>query len=280
TTRGIALRIKRPSRTWSQHIAMRVARLVSSGMDLGLSGRTALVTGASKGIGLGIARALAAEGAKVAVSSRSRERIDAAARAIGVRGYVHDSGDPDSAPALVEAAENDIGPIDILVTNTGGPPPGADPLGFTREQWEAAYRTLVLSPMALVARVMPGMRQRRFGRVLGVSSSAAREPIPVLMLSNAHRSGLLAAFKTLAREVAADGVTVNSVLPGRIATDRIVETSGSLEAAQRWAQEQVPARRLGTVEEFGAVATFLCSEPAGYVTGATLLVDGGLTQSI
>ena len=124
------------------------------------------------------------------------------------------------------------------------------------------------------------MRERRFGRVLAVSSSAVREPIPALMLSNAHRSGLLAAFKTLAREVAADGVTVNSVLPGRIATDRIVETSGSMEAAKRWAEEQVPARRLGTVEEFGAVAAFLCSAPAAYVTGAAVLVDGGLTKSV
>jgi len=247
-------------------------------MDLGLTGRAALVTGASKG--LGIARALAAEGAKVAVSSRSRERIDAAAQEFGARGYVHDASDLDSAPTLVEAVENDIGPVDILVTNTGGPPPGADPLGFTREQWEEAYRSLVLGPMALVDRALPGMRQRGFGRVLSVASSAVREPIPVLMLSNAHRSGLLAAFKTLARAVAGDGVTVNSVLPGRIATDRIVETSGSLEAAQHWAREQVPARRLGTVEEFGAVAAFLCSEQAGYVTGTAVLVDGGLTQSV
>ena len=199
---------------------------------------------------------------------------------IGGRGYVYDSGDPDAAPALVEAVEGDLGPIDVLVANTGGPPPGQDPLGFTREQWEAAYRSLVLSPMALVEAVLPGMRERGFGRVVAVSSSAVREPIPVLMLSNSHRSGLLAAFKTLAREVAGDGVTVNSVLPGRIATDRIVQTFGSLEAAQKRAAEEVPAGRLGTVEEFAAVAAFLCSEQASYVTGAAVLVDGGLTRSI
>jgi 3-oxoacyl-[acyl-carrier protein] reductase len=249
-------------------------------MDLGLAGRTALVTGASKGLGLGVARALAAEGADVAVSSRSRRRIETAARQIGARAYVHDSGDLESAPALVDTVTADLGPIDVLVTNTGGPPPGADPLGFTQSEWEEAYRTLVLAPMALVTRVMPGMRERRFGRVVAVSSSAAREPIAALMLSNSHRSGLLAAFKTLAREVAREGVTVNTVLAGRIATDRIVETSGSLEAAERWARDEVPARRLGTVEEFGAVAAFLCSEQAGYVTGAALLVDGGLTRSI
>ena len=249
-------------------------------MDLGLSGRVALVTGASKGLGLGIARALAAEGARVAVSSSSRERIESAAGQIGARPYVHDSADLDSAPDLVDSVQRDLGPLDVLVANTGGPPMGADPLGFSREQWEDAYRSLVLAPMALLEHALPGMRERGYGRVLAVSSSAVREPIPVLMLSNAHRSGLLAAFKTLARQVAGDGVTINSLLPGRIATDRTVENAGSLEEAERRAKEQIPAGRLGTVEEFGAVAAFLCSEPAAYVTGTALLVDGGLTQSI
>lgn len=249
-------------------------------MDLGLEGRVALVTGASKGLGLGIARALAQEGAAVAVSSRSRERIDFAAGAIGATGYVHDSEDLGSTAELVAAVEADLGPLDIVVANTGGPPAGADPLAFTREQWQGAYRSLVLAPMALAELAIPGMRARGFGRVLAVSSSAVREPIPTLMLSNAHRSGLLAAFKTLAREVAGDGVTVNSVLPGRIATDRIVETAGSREEAERRAREEVPARRLGTVEELAAVAAFLCSARAGYVTGAAVLVDGGLTRSV
>ena len=249
-------------------------------MDLGLSGRVALVTGASKGLGLGIARALAGEGARVAVSSSSRERIETAAGQIGARAYVHDNADLDSAPALVDSVQRDLGPLDVLVANTGGPPTGADPLRFSREQWDDAYRSLVLAPMALLEHALPGMRERGYGRVLAVSSSAVREPIPVLMLSNVHRSGLLAAFKTLARQVARDGVTINSLLPGRIATDRIVANAGSLEEAERRAEEQIPAGRLGTVEEFGAVAAFLCSEPAGYVTGTALLVDGGLTQSI
>jgi 3-oxoacyl-[acyl-carrier protein] reductase len=249
-------------------------------VDLGIDGKVALVTGASKGIGFGIARELAAEGARVAISSRSRERIDAAAAAIGAMGLVHDSADLDAAPALVDSVEEQLGPIDILVTNTGGPPPGADPLGFTRQQWEEAYRTLVLEPMALINRILPGMRERGFGRIVGVASSSAREPIPILMLSNVHRSGLLAGFKTLARAVAADGVTVNSVLPGRIATDRTAENYGSLEAAQEAAKTTIPAGRLGTVEECAAAAAFLCSARASYVTGAALLVDGGLTQSI
>lgn len=249
-------------------------------MDLGLEGKVALVTGASKGIGRGIAAELAVEGARVAISSRSREGIDAAAAEIGARGYVHDSEDLDAAAGLVDAVESDLGPIDVLVTNTGGPPAGPDPLGFTREQWETAYRSLVLAPMALIERVVPGMRERGFGRVVSVASTSVREPLPVLMLSNAHRTALLAAFKTLARDVAADGVTVNSVLPGRIATDRMVEMAGSREAAEEAARTQVPAGRLGTVDEFAAVACFLCSARASYVTGAAVLVDGGLTQSI
>jgi len=246
-------------------------------MDLGLEGRTALVTGASKGIGLGIARALAAEGARVAVSSRSEGRIRAAAEEIGARGYVHDSADLDDAPSLVDRIESELGPLDVLVTNTGGPPGGPDALDFTREQWEAAYRELLLAPMALIQRAVPGMSERGFGRILNVSSSAAREPISVLMLSSAHRSGLLAGFKTLARQLARDGITVNTILPGRIATERSIGMAGSREAAAR---DEVPAGRLGTVEEIAAAAAFLCSEPASYITGVALLVDGGLTRSI
>jgi 3-oxoacyl-[acyl-carrier protein] reductase len=248
-------------------------------VNLGIDGRIALVTGASKGIGRGIAAALAAEGARVAISSRSRERIEAAAAAIGATPLVHDSGDLDATDALVEAVEGELGPIDILVASTGGPPAGPDPLGFSREQWEAAYRELVLTPLALIERVVPGMRERGFGRVLSVGSSSVREPIPGLMLSNAHRPGLAGALKTIAREVARDGVTVNSVHPGRIATDRIVSNFGSLEEAQATAGAQVPAGRLGSVEEIAAVAAFLCSAPASYVTGTYVLVDGGLTQS-
>src|SRR5438105_3993593 len=159
-------------------------------------------------------------------------------------------------------------------------PPGPEPLGFTREQWETAYRELVLAPMALIERVVPGMRERGFGRIVSVGSSAIREPIPGLMLSNAHRAALLGALKTLSREVARDGVTVNTLLPGRIATDRIVQMSGSREAAEEAARSEVPAGRPGTVEEFAAVAAFLCSAQASYVTGTTVLVDGGLTRAV
>ncbi len=249
-------------------------------MDLGLQGRVALVTGASKGLGRAIAAALAAEGATVAIASRSRERVDAAAVAIGARAFVHDSADLDAAEPLVAQVENALGPIDVLVTNTGGPPPGPDALGFTRDQWRAAYDDLVLAPMALVAAVLPSMRERGFGRIVNVSSTAVREPLPAIMLSNSHRAATLAAFKTVARQVAGDGVTLNSVLPGRILTDRLREAYGSAEAAQAAAQGDVPAGRVGTPEEFAAAAVFLCSAPASYITGQALAVDGGLLRSI
>jgi 3-oxoacyl-[acyl-carrier protein] reductase len=249
-------------------------------VDLGLEGRIAVVNGASKGIGLGIATALRAEGVEVAMSSRSQERISAAADSIDGHPFVHDSGDLDGAGTLIDQVESQLGPVDVLVTNTGGPPPGDDPAGFTREQWEAAYRDLVLSPMALIERVLPGMRERGFGRIVNVSSMAVREPIPVLMLSNVHRSGMLAGFKTLARDVAGDGVTLNTLLPGRIDTDRVAASHGSREAAVEAARREVPAGRLGKPEEMGAAAAFLCSEQAAYITGVALLVDGGVTRSV
>ena len=249
-------------------------------MDLGLEERVALVTGASKGIGRAIAAELVAEGARVAISSRSREGVDATAGEIGAVGFVHDNGDLDAAPPLVEAVEEALGPIDVLVTNTGGPPAGPDPLGFSRDQWDAAYRSLVLTPLALIERVMPGMRERGFGRIVNVGSSAMREPVLPLMLSNTHRAGMLGAFKTLARQAAADGVTVNSVLPGPIATDRMIELFGSREAAEAGVAQEVPAGRLGTVEEMAGAAVFLCSARASFVTGVALLVDGGLTRAV
>ena len=249
-------------------------------MDLGLRGRVALVTGASKGIGRGIATELSAEGARVAVSSRSRERIEATAAEIGATAFVHDSSDVDGTPALVKQVAGALGPVEILVCNTGGPPAGPDPLGFSREQWRAAYETLVLEPMALVEAVIPGMRKRGFGRIVNVVSTSVREPISTLMLSNSHRAAMVTAFKTIARQVAADGVTLNSVLPGRIATDRQRDDDGSMETAERSARAEVPAGRLGSVQEFAAAAVFLCSARASYITGETLAVDGGLTRSV
>ncbi|MGD9572990.1 MAG: SDR family oxidoreductase [Thermoleophilia bacterium] len=248
-------------------------------MDLGLEGRVALVTGASRGIGRAIAEGLAAEGARVAVASRSLGALEELASAIGGRAYAFDSADLAAVDPLVGSIERDLGPVDVYVANTGGPPTGRDPLAFTPEQWEEAHRTLVVSPMAVMARVVPGMRERGWGRVLAVSSSAAREPIAGIQLSNANRPGLLAAMKHLAHVSAADGVTFNAVLPGRIATDRIAANHGGMEAAEESARATVPAGRLGTPRELADAAVFLCSDRAGYVTGQSLLVDGGLTRS-
>jgi 3-oxoacyl-[acyl-carrier protein] reductase len=244
-------------------------------MDLGIAGRIALVTGASRGIGAGIAQELAREGARVAIASRSHERVEATAAQLGATGFVYDSSDVDAAPGLVAEVGDALGgPVEILVTNTGGPPAGADPTGFTRDQWAGAYRDLVLAPMALIEAALPAMRERRWGRIVNVSSSSVREPIDNLMLSNVHRSATLSAFKTLARAVAADGVTLNTLLTGRIATDRLVELYPSMEAAA----EGIPAGRLGTVEEMAAVAAFLCSDRASFVTGEAVRVDGAMTR--
>jgi len=246
-------------------------------MDLGIEGRVALVTGASKGIGLAVARALAAEGARVALASRSRERIDAAAAEVGGHGFVFDSEDLDAVPGLLGDVERELGPIDIYVANTGGPPANPDPLAFAREEWESAYRSLVLSPMEMLERLLPAMRSRGWGRVVVVASYAVREPIPALQLSNAHRPGLLAALKVLAREAAADGVTLNAVLPGYVATDRVLR-GGTREEAEARVRDEVPARRMGEPAELAAAAAFLCSAPASYITGEALTVDGGLTR--
>jgi 3-oxoacyl-[acyl-carrier protein] reductase len=245
-------------------------------MDLGIEGRVALVTGASKGLGYGVARELIAAGATVAISSRSRERIDAAADELGARPFVHDASDEHGASRLIAEVGQAVGPIEILVANSGGPPAASDPLSFTLDQWRAAYDMLLLGQIALVEAALPAMRERGWGRVLSLSSSVVREPSQMLVLSTAHRAGLLAALKVIARTVAADGVTVNSLLPGLIATDRTKELGA--EAPER--VRELPMGRLGTVDEFAAAAAFLCSARAGYITGTALLVDGGATRAV
>jgi 3-oxoacyl-[acyl-carrier protein] reductase len=249
-------------------------------MDLGLKGRVALVMGASQGIGLGIAEALAREGVRLAIASRSREQIDRAAGAImgAVSPFVADTTELDrlaELPAEVEAA---LGPLDILVTNTGGPPLGGA-LNHELDEWERAYRSLVLAPRVLAGAVVPGMRERGWGRIVNVGSSSTREPIPALNLSNSHRMAAVGFLKTLAREVAADGITVNTVATGRFATERLASNYGSMEAAKAAAQRDVPAGRLGRPEEYGDLVAFLCSERAAYITGTTIPIDGGILHS-
>lgn len=245
-------------------------------MNLGIAGRVAFVTGASKGLGLGVATALGREGARVAISSRSQERVDASAARIGARGFEHDAADAEGAATVARRVEEELGPIDILVANSGGPPASDDPLSFTLEEWLSAYRMLLLGQIALIAAVVPGMRERGWGRVLSLSSGVVREPNPALILSSSHRAGLLAALKTIAREVAGDGVTVNTLLTGVIDTDRVREIGAD---SPQWLAN-IPMGRLGTVEEFGAAAAFLCSEPAAYITGTAVFIDGGASKSL
>ena len=247
-------------------------------MDLGLHGRVALVTGATRGIGRGIAEALIAEGATVAITGRGDSVVEVA-KEIGARGYRFDSGDLGAGHSLVHEVSEELGPPHLYVANTGGPRRDDDALGFSVQEWEQAHRELVISPMTIIQALLPGMREREFGRIVAVSSSAAREPLGGLQLSNANRPGLLAAFKLLAREEAAHGITFNAVLAGRIETERISSLYPSDEARDAAAREEIPAGRLGETGEIGAVATFLCSHQAAYVTGQSVLVDGGLTQS-
>ena len=249
-------------------------------MDLGIEGRVALVTGASKGLGLAVAKTLAAEGAKVAITSRDEEHIQKAAKQIGATGFAHDSGNLEGIPVLVHEIEHFLGPIDILVTNTGGPPLDPNALGFSDQQWHDAYEDLVRSPLKFIEAVMPNMRSRNWGRIVNVGSTTIREPAAGLMLSNANRAATLAAIKTIAHQVARDGVTLNSVLPGRIATDRLYELYGSRQGADEMAREEIPAGRLGSPEEFAAAVAFLCSAQASYVTGVGLVVDGGMMRSV
>jgi 3-oxoacyl-[acyl-carrier protein] reductase len=250
-------------------------------VDLGIEGRTALVMAASRGIGRGIAGALAREGARVAISSRSEGALAAAADHID--GEVHtfpaDTADLERLQRLPGEVEEELGPVEILVANTGGPP-GGGALDNSLDEWEEAFRSLVLAPRVLIEEVLPGMRERGWGRIVNVSSSSIREPIAGLTLSNANRLAALGLLETLADEVAGDGITVNTVATGLFATERLADRQGSLEQAEAAARERVPARRLGQPEEYGDLVAFLCSERAAYLTGTVIPLDGGLLRSV
>jgi 3-oxoacyl-[acyl-carrier protein] reductase len=255
-------------------------------VNLGVEGRVALVMGASKGLGRAIGAALAREGARVAIASRSRERIEEAASAISagtgreVHGFAADTDDLDRLRELVDDVARALGPVEILVTNTGGPPHG-DALSFGADDWQAAHRALVLAPMTLVEAVLPGMRTGGWGRIVNVTSIATKEPIPGLILSNSHRMAAVGAFKTLSRDLAGEGILLNSVAPGRFATDRIAALQGvAVEEIIDQPQPDVPVGRLGRPEEFADAVAFLCSERASYVCGINLPVDGGLIRGV
>jgi 3-oxoacyl-[acyl-carrier protein] reductase len=249
-------------------------------MELGIEGRVALVMGASRGIGRGIGAALAREGARVVLSSRSEERLGEAVAEIGggAMAIPADASEPERLTTLAREVEDAVGPIEILVLNTGGPPAGGA-LAHDLEEWERAYRSLVLAPRVITGAVVPGMRERGWGRIVNVGSTTTIELNPALNLSNSHRMATIGFLKTLAREVARDGITVNTVATGRFATDRMAELGGSMEQVEAAAREEVPAGRLGRVEEYGDLVAFLCSERAAYVTGTVIPIDGGLMRS-
>lgn len=241
----------------------------------------ALVMGASAGLGRGVAAALAREGARVAIASRSEERVEAAAAEIEgeVVPFVADAGDSERLARLPIEVTAELGaPVDILVANTGGPPLGGA-LDHGAEEWDEAYRSLVLAPRILAGAVVPSMQARGWGRIVNVGSTTTIEPNPALGLSNAHRMATVGFLKTLAREVAGDGITVNTVATGRFRTDRMAELFGSIEAVEAQAREEVPAGRLGTPEEYGDLVAFICSERAAYLTGTVIPLDGGLLRS-
>ena len=249
-------------------------------MDLGLQDRTALVMGASKGIGRGIAEALSREGAKVALASRSLQRLEEVAA--GLEGetavFEADSADLDRLAALPGEVAAELGAPEILVVNTGGPPPGGA-LDADVETWQDAYRELVLAPRVLVEAALPAMREAGWGRIVNVGSSSTIEPIAGLTLSNSHRMAAVGFLKTLSREVAADGITVNTVATGKFATERLAAMYGSIEKAEEMAREDVPAKRLGTPAEYGDLVAFICSERAAYLSGTVIPLDGGLLRS-
>ena len=261
-------------------------------MDLGLKGKTALVCAASQGLGRAVAEELAAEGASLVICSRNETSINAAAQAIrdetgsDVLALAADVSVTEDIEKLAAAGIERSGKIDILVTNIGGPPAGRfDALG--REAWDDATRLLLTSVLDLTRLVLPGMKERGWGRILNITSIASKQPVDNLILSNSLRAAVTGFAKTLANEVAADGITVNNILPGYTRTERLEELIDFLaekegltpdEVSARW-ESEIPMRRLGEPSEFAALAAFLVSERASYITGSSIAVDGGWIRS-
>jgi 3-oxoacyl-[acyl-carrier protein] reductase len=262
-------------------------------MDLGIKGKRALVLASSQGLGLGIATKLCEEGANVVISGRNGDKLAAVAEKLnadcaGSADYVVvDLSDADAAKTLYAAAKDKLGGVDILVNNTGGPPPGSVDTPDT-ELWRQQIDTMLVRIIEITNLCVEDMKAAGWGRVLTVASSGVIQPIFNLAMSNTIRSAIVGWNKSLSNEIAADGITVNMLLPGRIATDRLkqldqanAEKLGkSLEEVSAAAQATIPAGRYGTPEEFGNVGAFLCSEPASYMTGGLIRCDGGAIKCV
>ncbi|RFC42254.1 MAG: 3-oxoacyl-[acyl-carrier protein] reductase [Verrucomicrobia bacterium] len=247
-------------------------------MESGLSGKIALVTGASKGIGLAIAQGLAAEGVRVVMSARAEARLHEEAAKIGALAIPADVSQAGEIERLTRETAARAGSPDILIVNAGGPPPGGA-LAPDDAAWMAAAELTLLSAIRLARACIPGMRQRRWGRIVHVTSTSVLVPIPNLVLSNALRAAVTAFAKTLSTELAPDGITVNSVAPGATDTERIRQLYPDPKALEA-AVAKIPAGRLAAPSEVAAAAVFLCSVPAAMITGQTLVVDGGSTGRI
>ena len=257
-------------------------------MDFGLNGRKALVIGAGRGLGLGIAQALAQEGASVVLSGRTQGALDTAAQAIADTGGTAEAIRCDLADAAsIDALAKAAGEVDILINNCGGPPPG--PIADVADDvWMAQFNIMFLGNCRLARHLLPGMRSRGWGRIVNVVSSGVMQPIPNLGISNALRLAVVGWSKTLAGEVAADNVTVNCLAPGRIHTDRVDELDA--KAAERTGKEidevrtasraNIPTGRYGRIEEFASYAAFLCSDQASYITGSVHRADGGMIKGL
>lgn len=262
-------------------------------MELGLAGRVALVTAATKGLGKASALALAKEGASVAISARTRDDVERVAREIEVQtrsrviGIVGDVGRRDDCARMVADTAAAFGALHVVVSNSGGPPPGAFE-ELDESQWQQAIETTLLSTVRLFRAALPHMKAAGYGRMLVITSSSVKEPIAGLLLSNVIRPGLAGLCKTLSKELGAHGITVNNVAPGTFDTDRIVHLHEKQAKAQGIAVEQtreaakktIPLGRFGDPNELGRVVAFLASEAGSYVSGQTLVVDGGKMASI
>ena len=253
-------------------------------MDLRISGKVALVTGASSGLGEACALALASEGVRIAVAARRKDELDrvaALAKQAGspdARGFAVDLTDSRSIDRLLRDVHDAFGGADILIANSGGPKAGK----FTQTSpadWDAAYQAILRSMLQLVEGVVAGMRERRWGRIVALTSTSVKQPIATLALSNMFRTALVSALKTLSGEVARDGVTVNAIATGRILTDRLSSLyGGAAEIAA--AGREVPIGRVAQPDEFAPLVAFLCGEPARYITGQTIAIDGGLIAGL
>ena len=247
-------------------------------MDLGLAGRTAIVCGASSGMGLAVAEELVREGANVAMFARRRDLLEREAERLGALAVQGDLTIPQHLDRLVQATVGAFGGLDVLVLNGGGPNPGTA-VELTPESVEEAVALLLTSHVALVARALPHLRASGSGRIVAIESTSVREPITNLALSNAVRPGVVGWLKTLATELGPDGVTVNTIAPGRIDTERVKHVYGP-DGPSADDLQQIPLRRLGAPAEIASVVAFLASDRASYLTGAVVPVDGGLTRGV